>query len=393
MPRAYPALLLLRLSAIPAVLCLATTTAHAAAIERAVPSQVRLLFETGAYAEIGMVYTDPHQSGSGANLFALGGPNAVIPGDTGDLFDGHWSFSGAWKADLTERLSYVLAFDQPYGADTSYGAGSFPASVFSYDGTSADLNTYQISGTLAYDATPNVKLYAGLRAQRLDAKAAIPFVGPTAGLPGYTVDAAANWGYGYLIGGAYHRDDIKLRVALTYASAIDHDLDTSEFGGIAIPGVQPGGDTRTDVSTPQSVTLEFQSGAAPRILVFGSIRWTDWSQFAIAPPTYTALTGRPLVDYADDWWTYTLGTGYQITDALAGSLSVAYEPSVGGVLTTLGPYDGRTTLTGALSYDMGQMNITGGLTYGKLGDTTNILATDFNDGSVWAAGLRIGYSF
>ena len=102
---------------------------------------------------------------------------------------------------------------------------------------------------------------------------------------------------------------------------------------------------------------------------------------------------RPLVAYDDDWWTYTLGVGRELTDTLAGSLSVSYEPDVGGEMTSLGPYDGRTTATAALSYDYGQWNITGGVTYGVLGDTENLLETDYNDGSVWGAGVRVGYTF
>ena len=35
----------------------------------------------------------------------------------------------------------------------------------------------------------------------------------------------------------------------------------------------------------------------------------------------------------------------------------------------------------------------GALTYGVLGDTHNLLDTDFNDGSVWGAALRVGYTF
>lgn len=298
---------------------------------------------------------------------------------------------------MTDRLSWAVIFDQPYGADTRYGAGTMtsavPGVVFSYDGTSADLKTNQITALAAYDLRPDVKIYGGLRAQRLEADAAVPFVGPTGGLPGYTVDAGADWGMGYLLGAAYSRPEIALRVALTYYSAIKHDLDTKEWDGIPIPGVQAGGDTRTDVETPQSVALEFQTGVAPKTLVFGSVRWVDWSEFAIEPPSYTAVTGRPLVDYSKDWWTYNLGIGRELTNSLAASLSVTYEPSVGGTMTTLGPYDGRTAATAALSYDMDRFNITGGLTYGKLGDTTNLLETDFNDGSFWAAGLRIGYSF
>ena len=63
-------------------------------------------------------------------------------------------------------------------------------------------------------------------------------------------------------------------------------------------------------------------------------------------------------------------------------------------MTSLGPYDGRTTGTAALTYEVErQFDITGGLTYGVLGDTENLLQTDFNDGSVWGAGLRVGYTF
>ena len=57
------------------------------------------------------------------------------------------------------------------------------------------------------------------------------------------------------------------------------------------------------------------------------------------------------------------------------------------------PMDSRTTATAALSYDYGNWNFTGGLSYGVLGDTHNVLQTDYNDGSVWGAGIRVGYTF
>ncbi len=188
-------------------------------------------------------------------------------------------------------------------------------------------------------------------------------------------------------------------MALTYYSRISYDLSTAETivpFGTTTPITQ---DTSTDVATPQSVQLDFQTGIAPKTLVFGYVRWVDWSEFNIAPPVYEQQTaallgqGRPLVDYADDWWTYNLGVGRQLTDTLAGSLSITWEPGVGGTMTSLGPYDGRTTGTAALSYATGPWNITGGVTYGVLGDTHNLLDTQYDDGSVWGAGLRVGYTF
>ncbi len=384
-----------------AVFLSATGLARAAALEQTVPSTIRLLYQEGRYGEFGLSYSDPQQSGEGAVLppfppiFPVG---ATLPGNTGDVFRSYWSYSGAYKADINDKLSYALIFDQPLRADTRYGAGTFPtlpaplpASL--YGGSMADLTTYQISAVLAYDVAPNVKIFGGARAQLLKAKAAVSFVS------NYSVDAKDKWGYGYLIGAAYERPDIALRVALTYYSRISYDLSTQETVvpfGTATPFTQ---NTTTSVDTPQSVQLDFQTGVAPKTLVFGYVRWVDWSEFSIDPPLYSQATAallgapRPLVDYADDWWTYNLGVGRQLTDALAGSISITYEPSVGGILTSLGPYDGRTTATAALSYDIGAWNLTGGITYGVLGDTENLLQTDFNDGSVWGAGLRVGYTF
>ncbi len=381
-----------RLFASASALCLVGGLAHGAALEQAVPSTLRLLYEEGTYAEFGITYTDPDQSGEDATIPAgvVGPAPFTLRGNTGDVFEDRWNFSGAWKNDINDRWSYVIGFDQPFIADTSYGRGSFlPNPInFTYDGSSADLTTYQITGVLAYDVNPDVKVFGGLRAQWLNADAALPFIA------GYSVDANPGWGFGWLVGAAYARPEIGLRIGLTYFSEIKHDLDTAEYSDFFGPA-----DTSTDINTPQSVTLDAQTGVAEGTLVFGSIRWVDWSEFTIAPPLYSDTTEaflgfeRPLVDYADDWWTYNVGVGRQLTANLAGSLSVTYEPDVGGEMTSLGPYDGRTTGTAALSYDYGQINVTGGLTYGVLGDTFNLLDTDYNDGSVWGAGLRIGYTF
>ncbi len=367
------------------LLAVGATSAQAAALERAVPSS-RVLFEEGRYGEFSLVYSDPDQSGDGGLVPPLLGGPFAIPGSTGDVFDPHVNVALAYKAMLTDRVSYALIFDQPYGADTTYGQGF-------YDGTEADLQTQQISAIVAFDPTPAVKLYGGLRAQRMEADAAIPFIGPTAGLPPYTVETDTDYGYGWLVGAAYQRPEMALRVALTYWSEIDHEFDTTEFGGLVIPGVFDG-NTRTDITTPQSASLEFQSGVAPDTLVFGSVRWVNWSNFAIEPPAYLIATGgRALVDYEEDWWTYTLGLGRRFNETWAGALSLTYEPETDTELTTLGPYDGRKSATASLSYTRAAVTVTGGLTYGLLGDTDNVLATDYNDGSVLAAGVRVGVSF
>ncbi|WP_424931172.1 OmpP1/FadL family transporter [Amaricoccus macauensis] len=357
--------------------------ASAAGIDRTLPSTTRILFEEGTYGEVGLTYTDPHQRGDDA-LLPQGFTGLPVPlplaGETSDLFDPYWSLSGSFKSDINSRLSYALFLDQPFGANTDYGPDSFSPAVLSYEGTTATLDTWQVSGVIAYDIRPDLKIYGGVRALWTEASADVPF------LFNYSVETGSDWGTGYLAGIAYSRPEIALRVALTYASEVTIRYDTEEWQAF---------DSTTEVTFPQSVDLEFQTGIAEDTLLFASIRWVEWSVFEMAPQAYVAEFREPLVNYEKDYTTYTLGIGRQITDKLAGSLSIIHEPSEGGSnLNTLGPYDGRTLGAAAMSYDVDErINITGGFAFGHLGSTSNGFETDFDDGSVWSAGLRLGYTF
>lgn len=85
----------------------APTLAHAAALERAVPSVVRLLYEDGTYGEVSAVYTRPDLEGKNGQLPpSLGG--AAIQGKTGNLLGSDWKFGAALKGDINEQLSYLL---------------------------------------------------------------------------------------------------------------------------------------------------------------------------------------------------------------------------------------------------------------------------------------------
>ncbi|MEM8570132.1 MAG: outer membrane protein transport protein [Pseudomonadota bacterium] len=360
---------------------LQTSVAEAAGIERTLPSTTRILFEEGTYAEIGVSYTDPHQRGTGATLpSALTGfpANIDLDGETSDLFEPYWGFSAALKTDLTDRLSFALVVDEPYGADTSYGSDNF-GGAFTYTGTIAELDARQITGVMAYDLRPDLKLYGGVRALWTEAKADVPF------LLDYKVTTDPEWGAGYLLGVAWSRPELAMRVALTYASEIKIRYATEEWETF---------DSTTEVRFPQAVDLEFQTGVSPRTLLFGSVRWVEWSAFQMAPKQYTQTFMQPLVNYEKDFFTYTVGIGRQLTESLSGSLSFVFEPSQGGSsLNTLGPYDGRRLGAAALNYEFDRFNLTGGLAYGRLGDTSNGFDTQFDAGRVLSGGLRLGYTF
>ena len=88
--------------------------------------------------------------------------------------------------------------------------------------------------------------------------------------------------------------------------------------------------------------LDFQTGVAPKTLVFGYVRWVDWPEFT-TPPLFGQITAAaagqsvPLVKYESAIWTYNLGIGRQLTDRLAGAFSITYEPETGDTMPTLAP--------------------------------------------------------
>ncbi|MEM7475721.1 MAG: hypothetical protein AAF483_12080, partial [Planctomycetota bacterium] len=279
-------------------------------------------------------------------------------------------------------FSYSLVMDQPWGVDTLY-----PNLLTSgYSGTKAVLDSDAFGGILRYKIAERVSIFSGIRLQTVKAEAAFPF-GGAIGLGGpYSVIAESDDGVGFMAGAAYERPEIALRIAGSYYSEIKHSHVTQETVGLVTT------ETKTAYSTPQSLMLEFQSGIAEDTLAFGSIRWVDWSSFAVYPPIFSAGVGAALVDYAEDWTMYTLGVGRKFSDCFSLAVLCSYEPATDTTLTTLGPVDGRFSYGIAPAVTLGNTQITLGVTRVELGRAVNFAGTEFDDGSGIAVGLRVGMS-
>lgn len=344
----------------------ATTLAHAGGVERSTQS-VAILFEQGRYAELSFGHFDPTVEG------AVGG-GAVSSGDMAGSYN---SWSLGYKMDIGDRMAFAMVLDQPIGADVNYPASAAP---YPLAGSTAKLTSSAITALLRYKFENNVSVYGGLRYETVHGEVSLPFVG------GYTLNTNHDSELGYVVGIAWEKPEIAARVALTYNSAITHTLDSVEFG--AIPGT-------FDTEVPQSVNLEFQTGIAKDTLLFGSIRWTDWTAFIINPPVYDAGSPLPLVDYASDRVTYNLGIGRRFNENWAGAVTIGYEKSDGEPTGNLGPTDGMKSIGLAATYTMDNMKITGGVRYVDLGDaTTNPpIGGVFTGNSGVGVGIKIGYTF
>jgi long-subunit fatty acid transport protein len=363
------------------VLCLAAGGVQAGALDRT-GQPVDVLFESGRYLEFSLTNVSPSLTGKNINS-TLG----AVGTRSGDIGVDSLSFGAAYKADINDTWSYAIILDQPFVAEVDYPGGT----GYFAQGSSAEFNSNAITTLLQYNMPSGFSVYGGLRFQETDAKAAIGFVN------GYRVDADPDWGVGYVAGVAYERPDIALRVSLTYNSEIAHENDVSEtFTGAA---AALNADSIAEFETPQSVNLAAQSGIAPNTLLFGSIRWVDWSDFDLSPQVYssTTVTGQPLLSYEEDITTYTLGLGYRISDMWSVAGSVAYEENTGNLFTNLGPADGQTSLGLAAIYTQGNMRVTAGVRYTMIGDTTTAVrgnpAAEFNDNDAVSFGLKVGFNF
>ena len=358
----------------------AAGAAHAAALEQTVPATIRLLYQEGRYIEFGVAYTDPDQSGEGATL----PPNALRHPD-------RRSCSGQHRRRLRGPLELQRRLQGRPERPALLRADLRPAALGRHP-----LRRRRPSRRCRRPRHPALRRQHGRPEDLPDHRRARLRRHPERqGLRRAPRPAARRRGGGLLrlrlLGQGRRQVGLRLP-ARRRLRAPRHRAP----GGAHLPledRLRPRhrreftrSPTRRPATPRPTSTRRSRCSSTSR----PASRRRRWSSATSAGSTgrssrsarrstsrpTAALLGepRPLVDYADDWWTYNLGVGRQLTDALAGSLSITCEPDVGGEMTSLGPYDGRTTGTAALSYDYGQWNFTGGLTYGVLGDTENLLA-------------------
>ena len=358
-----------------AALLLSTSIASAGGIDRS-GSAYSVLFEEGNYVQLSFSNVTPDVTGEyPAPLAAFGGSET-----TGNMSESYFNAGIALKYAVTDEVDLALFINQPFGADADYPDGV-------YAGLAAEWNSTQLAAVAKYQATDNVSVYGGLRAVRSDANITIP-PNLASGIE-YSADAKSDTQVGYVIGAAYEMPEIALRVSLTYESAIEHEFETDEAinGGVFLSN-------DTDIELPQSVALDFQTGVAADTLVFGTIRWAEWSVWEVRPDGYEGLTGGDrITGIDDDVMTYRLGVGRRINDELSVFGRVTFEDGNGGEASRLAPTDGSTSFGIGGSYTTNGVELTGGIEYAMLGDATDGSDVEFSDNTAIAIGLSVGFNF
>jgi long-subunit fatty acid transport protein len=361
-----------------AALLLTTTAATAGGLDRS-GQGIGAIFESGSYVELSYGLVMPDVTGE-----AVAGPGITL--ESGNVGVDYGNAGAALKFDVDDKVSVAIIADQPFGANVAYPTGT----GYPLGGSDAEISSRALTVVGRYKFNDNVSVHFGPRVVSMEGYAKVVTAGGT-----YDAEYASDTGNGFVVGAAYERPDIALRVALTYSSEIAFSHDTTL---LVAPGVRaPVADTKYVM--PQSVNLDFQSGVAADTLVFGSIRWAEWTTTEINSFAYPA---NPLVSYDNDTVSYTLGVGRKFSDSLSAAVSVGYEEAQGGFADNLAPTDGNTSLSigGTYTLDNG-VELTGGVRYIWLGDATTelpipgvgVLNPEFTDNSAVAIGLKVAYNF
>lgn len=337
------------------ILALGTAAAQAGGIDRS-GQGIGAIFEKGNHAELSFGQVTPSVSG-----VMLG-----IPLNSGNMASSYSQVGFAAKADVNEKVSVAVIVDQPFGASVSYEAAGYPLNT-----TNAIVATTSITLLGRYKFNDKFSLHGGLR--QVAVHGHYDPVGPYASVYSTGSDV------GYVIGGAFEKPEIALRVALTYSSGTKFNLDGT-LGDIV-------------AEMPQSLNLDFQTGIAADTLLFGSIRWADWTEGYI-----TDTMAGVLADYTSDVTTYSIGVGRKFNDNWSGAVTLGYEEAEGTLASNLSPTDGFTSIGLGATYTRNTMKITAGVRYLDLGNATTESAgafpgAKFSDNSAVAVGLKVAFAF
>lgn len=411
---------------------LPATGVFAAALDRSGQS-ISAFLQPGNYFEAGLSVLDADVSGTTKANY----PNAALPllsnTSVGEMADSYQFAHAALKLQLADQLSFGLIYDQPFGAKATYstdtaklpavlpgaaaalqGQGAFHNGT---EGTSVEVETQNISMLFGVQPIKNVNLYAGGVYQTV--KGGVQLRGAAYGginaFGGYNADIPEDSAAGWLAGAAYQIPEIALKASVTYRSEIKHkvNIDESSAGVGPIAAILNNATGSTDITTPQSVNLDLQTGIMANTVAFANVRWVNWKDFAIRPYAFgvaanaaTAAVGGKgfdLVAYTDDQWSVNAGVGRKLNEQWAGNVSVGWDSGAGNPITTLGPTEGYWNLGVGVQFSpAANYFISGGVKYFWLGDAkaqsgaqfnTDNYVADFTGNNAIAYGMKIGYKF
>lgn len=298
--------------------------------------------------------------------------------------------SVANNTNLSEEVRLGAAADAKLLSGAAVTAAGVAATAG--QGTNVEVRSENITGLIGVKLNDNFQIYGGPAIQRLNADVALR--GPAyLTAAGYDAHISSGDGYGWVAGAAFSKPEIALKAALTYRSEIDHENNIDE----TVPGAALRKGGKIDITTPESVNFDFQTGVNPTTLATAKVRFVPWSKFEIVPPLYNSASGLPLVSYDDDQWQVELGLAKRVAPNLAVSGNIGWDSGAGNPTTSLGPIEGYYSVGAGAKFDIDKnWAISAGGKYLMFGDANGSLpngkvVSNFEDNDGYAVGIKLSY--
>ncbi|MFT5097363.1 MULTISPECIES: OmpP1/FadL family transporter [Psychrobacter] len=380
------------------------SVASAAGLDRS-GQDITAFLQDGTYAETVYTYIDADVSGKDSS------GNKID-----DIAEDYDFFRYGVKADINDTFSVGILYDEPFGAAADYsGDNNFIDA--NGEGTNVEVRTENITGIIGakFGENKSFQVYGGPVAQRVKADVKLRGTAYSAA-NGYTTHISADQDYGYLAGFAYSKPEIALKAALTYRSEIEHNAQSAEIYPVVGSGLIPApvvtalglSTTRSEsieITTPESVNFDFQTGINPTTLATAKVRWVPWSDFAIVPSLYNDVSkvstqddkGLALVSYDEDQWQVELGLAKRLAPQFAISGTVGWDSGAGNPVTSLGPIEGYYSVGLGGKYDITEnWAVSAGGKYLWFGDAegqipTKQVVSKFEDNDGFALGVKVSY--
>ncbi|MDO1585092.1 OmpP1/FadL family transporter [Rhizobium oryzicola] len=293
--------------------------------------------------------------------------------------ENYWVPRVGIKAAIGEGADCLMDYSQPWGAHTKPGANWRGAN--DNIETKVESDNYAVTCSYRFDMGPGqLRVIGGGFYQEVRGfkeRLVVP-AGLTPFGNGIGRLQLEDSGWGWRAGLAYEIPEYAFRASIVYNSEVKLDditgtLDLRQVNGrfLNVFGSQ---------NMPDSLELKFQTGIAPDWLVFGSVKWVDWSQFQKIP---FCVVGSPSCSVANavttldlgyrDGWTVTGGIGHKFNEEWSGALSVTWDR---GTSQGYGTQTDSWTFGAALAYaptknvEFRLVGLLGVLTSGSSGPVT-----------------------
>ena len=387
---------------------------HAAGIQISDQS-IQSFLEPNHYVELS--YAELYANVSGQlpqtkNLKQLG----VQDFSTGNLVNDYHFVNVAAKLELTPKFSFGLIYDRPYGANIDYQYNPKTDSTQQIlESGSIKFYSENISLILGYQPSTQWNLYAGTAYQQFGGELNV-FGENYSVMSGYHAKFNKSNGQGWLAGLSYQIPEYAFKTALTYRSKIEHKSNVKEdLLGQDLEFVPF---SKTEFDTPQSVNLDFQTGLSHQFLLYSSLRWVNWKNFAIQPTQFggvvnyfsvlypNAVTPFNLIDYRKDQWSAKLGLARSFTNQWSGTTEFLWDSGNDNPSGTLNPSNGYHGLGLAAIYKpRSNCFFAYGINYVEFNKskakslntsnpiTENSLLSEVSKNYAFAHGIKIGYHF